>query len=198
MVDINSPEMTMFNTARVPTDFNKSPLNNKEKRLPPWEIQERVPTTFENATPLLPLPVPMEVPTIDKSTDYFQISGQSRYIVEGNPNLGEGGASSVYKAWDKKLGKYVAVKKMQKNMDEIISDSVNWIELEAKTLARLSHPGLPEVYDFNMVDTPDGLKTPIMIMQLIEGGICMTDRMIRKNPFLNQKRCLELLGRQLV
>jgi serine/threonine protein kinase len=44
------------------------------------------------------------------------------------------------------------------------------IELEAKSMTRINHPGIPEIYDFNVVKTPDGIETPIMIMQLVDGN----------------------------
>lgn len=158
---IDSPEMTKFNNTAPPPDFNNLPLPHGIKRINSWEIRERIPTHIGNTTPL-------SVPKPDVETKYNEISGDSRYVVEGNALVGEGGMSDVYRAWDKRLGKYVAVKKMQKwlSSDE---DYKNLIELEAKAMAKINHPGIPEIYDFNIVKTPDGIETSVMLMQLVEG-----------------------------
>ncbi|EKE14412.1 MAG: hypothetical protein ACD_12C00519G0002 [uncultured bacterium] len=158
---IDSPELTKFNNASPPFGFNNLPLPDNTKRIDAWEIRERIPTHIGNTTPLL-------IPKPDVETKYDEITGDARYVVEGNALVGNGGMSDVYRAWDKRLGKYVAVKKMQEWLyaDEDFKSS---IELEAKTMTRINHPGIPEIYDFNIVRTPDGNKTPIMIMQLVEG-----------------------------
>lgn len=157
---IISSEAVKFNNAVPPLDFNNLPLSRYVKRADVWEIRERIPRRKMNSTPLL-------VPQPDKDTKYFEISGKARYIVEGNAFVGVGGISSVYRAWDRRLGKYVAVKKIQDGMSAY-TDNENVIELEAKTMTRINHPGIPEIYDFNIVRTPDGNDTPIMIMQLVE------------------------------
>ncbi|VVA43450.1 Serine/threonine protein kinase PknB [Candidatus Roizmanbacteria bacterium] len=158
---IDSPELAKFNNASPPPDFNNLPLPYGKKRIDVWEIRERIPIRIWNSTPLL-------IPMPDIETRYDEITGDARYVVEGNALVGDGGMSDVYRAWDKRLGKYVAVKKMQEwlSTDE---DSKNLIELEAKTMTRINHPGIPEIYDFNVVRTPDGKEMPIMIMQLVEG-----------------------------
>ncbi|KKQ23888.1 MAG: Serine/threonine protein kinase PknB [Candidatus Roizmanbacteria bacterium GW2011_GWC2_37_13] len=158
---IDSPELTKFNNAAPPPDFNKLPLPYDTKRIDAWEIRERIPVQMGNMTPL-PIPEP------DIETKYNEVSGDARYVVEGNALVGNGGMSDIYRAWDRRLGEYVAVKKMQDwfSADEDYRSS---IELEAKTMTRINHPGIPEIYDFNVVTTPDGNETPIMIMQLVEG-----------------------------
>lgn len=180
---IDSPEMTKFNNAAPPPDFNNLSLPHGIKRINSWEIRERIPLNINNATPL-------DLPSSDKITQYDQVKGDARYIVEGNTleenTLGESaGMSEVFRAWDKRMGKYVVVKRMQE-WTSSYENSENWIELEAKTIAKLNHPGIPEVYDFIVADTPDGHKTPVMIMQFIE-----SKNLDSKIKFINDKSPLE-------
>lgn len=67
----------------------------------------------------------------------------TRYRIE--EELGRGGMGVVYQAWDEQLERRVALKVMESHSG--LSD-------EAKTLARLEHPGLVPVYDAGSL--PDG------------------------------------------
>lgn len=153
MIDITSPEMTLFNTAKPPSNFL---LKNPNA----WEIRERTPINLLKTIPSIQ-------PQVDEETKYNTIAGNARYIVEEKPSLGVGGVARVYKAWDTRTGKYVAVKEMS-SFYKNESDMENIIELEAKTIAKLNHPGIPEVYDLCVTKTPDGKKSPVIIMQLVD------------------------------
>jgi tRNA A-37 threonylcarbamoyl transferase component Bud32 len=86
------------------------------------------------------------------------------YLMEKSemPN-GHGGLSKVHKAWDTKFERIVCVKELK---DPYLhqKDFNDFIEVEAKTMARLRHPGVPQVYD---ILSENGNK--YMVMEYIEG-----------------------------
>jgi tetratricopeptide (TPR) repeat protein len=61
--------------------------------------------------------------------------------------LGEGAMSVVYEAADRELGRPVALKLLKESLS-LHSAARERLRLEAKTLARLSHPNVVAVYDF--------------------------------------------------
>lgn len=78
--------------------------------------------------------------------------------------LGEGGAGSVYKAWDKKLQRFVAIKRLLppgQRQSEGVGDN---LAAEAAALSALQHPNIVSVYD---LDT-DG-EEPFVVMEFING-----------------------------
>ncbi|MCE6997316.1 serine/threonine protein kinase [Saccharothrix sp. S26] len=82
-----------------------------------------------------------------------------RYALVGP--LGAGGMAEVHRAWDVDLRRPVAVKVFRLGDDV---DAVRRFELEARTLAGLSHPGVVSLYDVGR----HGGK-PFMVLQLVEG-----------------------------
>ena len=78
--------------------------------------------------------------------------------------LGEGGMASVYRAFDTRLDRYVALKVIGTSMQ----DSANFLkrfEREAKALAQLSHSNIVKVYDYG---EEGGL--PYLVMEYLPGG----------------------------
>ena len=151
-MSIDTVEMSrLMNNAPPPADF---------KLQGAWEIRERVPKNITRVRPL-------KTPKTDNVTEYEVRPGEARYLVEQDPNVGVGGMADVYKAWDKRLGQYVAIKKINNNLLGH-PDYIENIELEAKTMARIRHPGIPVIYDFNIVQRPDGEYEPVFIMELIK------------------------------
>jgi hypothetical protein len=63
--------------------------------------------------------------------------------------LGQGGMGTVYKALDTRLQRLVALKVLQFAPD---AESKQRFLTEAEALARLSHPNIPQVYDFGDAD----------------------------------------------
>ena len=61
--------------------------------------------------------------------------------------IGSGGGGIIYKAYHKRLQKYVVLKKMHSNVKKIIN-----IRIEADILKNLHHPYLPQVMDFLTTD----------------------------------------------
>ncbi len=77
--------------------------------------------------------------------------------------VGSGGMADVYKAKDKKLNRFVAIKVLKR---EYSTDKnfVNKFRGEAQSAAGLSHPNIVNVYD---VGDEDGLH--YIVMELVEG-----------------------------
>lgn len=75
--------------------------------------------------------------------------------------LGRGGSAEVWRARDELLDRPVALKLVTAAHDESTSRAAD----EARTLARLNHPGLVPVYDAGT----DGEGRPWVVMELVEG-----------------------------
>ena len=85
-----------------------------------------------------------------------------RYLVQAK--IASGGTSTVYRGLDVRLDRPVALKVMD---SRYAGDNqfLTRFQLEARTVARLKHPGLVAVYDQGL----DG-RHPFLVMELIEGG----------------------------
>lgn len=150
------PGLSKYNNAPPPTDFIKKNA---------WEIKERVPIKGKIFTP-------SKLPSHDSTTKYIEATGRTRYLVEEKPTVGAGGMSSVFRGWDSRLERYVAVKELLPGWLDLGELYKNTIELEAKIIEKLKknfHPGIPNIYDFIETKTLDGKIRPLLIMELIEG-----------------------------
>lgn len=85
-----------------------------------------------------------------------------RYLV-GNV-IASGGMSTVYRGIDRRLDRPVAIKVMDARYagDQ---QFLHRFQLEARAVARLSHPSLVAVYDQGV-----DLRRPFLVMELVEGG----------------------------
>jgi serine/threonine protein kinase len=83
---------------------------------------------------------------------------------EIGPELGAGGAATVYRADDLRLGRVVAIKLLR---PELRGDPtfVARFEREARSIARLEHPHIVPIYDYG-----EGLGTYFLAMQYVPGG----------------------------
>lgn len=84
-----------------------------------------------------------------------------RYRIE--TLLGEGGFGRVYRAFDQKLARIVALKILSLPKDQR-GERVLRFEEEARAVARLDHPSIVPVYDAGFEE-----ETPWMAMRLVEG-----------------------------
>ncbi len=94
--------------------------------------------------------------SFDNLIAFKAISERYKIIKE----LGEGGMGVIYKAYDRKLKKNVAIKIIKNPL----ATSVKKIEKEAVKLAQIEHENVCTLYDFIVKD-----KTSFMVMQYIEG-----------------------------
>lgn len=78
--------------------------------------------------------------------------------------LGEGGMASVYRAYDTRLGRYVALKVMRPAVGPD-SALLRRFELEARALAQLSHPAVVRVLDYGEQD-----GQPYLVLEFIPSG----------------------------
>lgn len=86
------------------------------------------------------------------------------YLVE---RLGEGGMAIVYKGYDTRLERDVAIKIIRSAAfpPEILSQILRRFEREAKSLAKLSHANIVNVYDYGEHD-----GSPYLVMEYLPGG----------------------------
>ena len=85
-------------------------------------------------------------------------SPSDRFEVQGT--LGEGGMGVVYRAWDRTLGKAVALKRMR----EVGATSVHKLKSEFRARSALQHKNLVQLYEL-VIDGDDCFFT----MELVEG-----------------------------
>lgn len=98
--------------------------------------------------------------------------------------LGSGGMATVYKAYQPKLDRHVAIKVLHPN----IAQDANFLarfEREARIVARLEHPYIVPIYDF---DEANG--QPYLVMKYVEG---YTLKDLLKSHRLNNDSILDLV-----
>lgn len=101
--------------------------------------------------------------------------------------LGEGGMATVYKAYDTRLERDVAIKVIRRGAfpNEQIDRILKRFEREAKALARLSHSNIVKVHDFGEYD-----DLPYIVMEYLPGG---TLKQLLKNGALPWQEATRLL-----
>ena len=77
--------------------------------------------------------------------------------------IGAGGMSTVYRAYDTTLERWVAIKLMHRDISED-PDQLERFRREARTVARLNHPHVVRVIDFGEDD-----GSPYIVLELVEG-----------------------------
>ncbi len=88
-----------------------------------------------------------------------QTLGQYKVIAQ----MGSGGMATVYKAYQERLDRFVAIKMLH----EAFQEDQNFLarfEREAKIVARLEHPHIVQVFDFD-----DYNGRPYLVMKFVEG-----------------------------
>ena len=96
----------------------------------------------------------------------------AKYTLE--KELGHGGMGGVYLGHDNMLDRRVAIKVMLKSY----GDDPTFVERfkkEAQAAAKLSHPNIAQVYEFDLFE-----GQPYISMELVSGG--SLDKMMEKNP----------------
>jgi serine/threonine protein kinase len=97
--------------------------------------------------------------------------------------LGQGGMGAVYKARQPKLDRFVALKILPPNADN--ADTAERFMREARTLARLDHPGIIRIHDFGEAD---GLR--YFLMEHVDG---VNLRHFIRNRSLTPAQVLEII-----
>ena len=86
--------------------------------------------------------------------------------------IAEGGFAVVYKAFQSALDRWVALKVLKAPRggdDRVRSEFRDKFAVEAKTIAKLSHPNIVDVYDFSVGTLPDGELAPWMALEWLDG-----------------------------
>jgi eukaryotic-like serine/threonine-protein kinase len=103
----------------------------------------------------------------------FDLEGSifdGRFRIE--ERIAEGGFAVVYKAWQLALERRVALKVLKAPRQQDAASRAEFREkfaTEAKTIARLRHPDIVDVYDFSVATLPSGELAPWMALEWLEG-----------------------------
>lgn len=102
--------------------------------------------------------------------------------------LGQGGMGAVYKARQRSLGRTVAIKILPPPPEDDEFHSAQRFENEARTMARMNHPGIVAIHDFGQ--TANG-KFFYFVMEFVDG----TDlaQAIRGSSALSQENSLAIV-----
>ena len=98
----------------------------------------------------------------------------------------QGGMSTVYKAYQESLDRYVAIKVLEHGSDP---QFVARFKREARVIAQLQHPNILPIYDSN---EQDGML--YLVMQYIENGTTLGDQL---DAPIESGRALRLVGKVL-
>ncbi len=109
------------------------------------------------------------------------IAGKYRVVA----TLGRGGMGVVYKAWQENLERMVALKMVSSGAHAGMEEKLRFLH-EAKTVARLRHPGLVAVYDWG---EQDGI--PYYTMEYVEGRDLA--QVVREEGLVAARRAAELV-----
>ncbi len=99
--------------------------------------------------------------------------------------LGAGGMGIVHRAWDPKLGRHVALKRLRVDGDSGIE--VARFLREARVAARLRHPGIVQVHDSLEVD-----GAPAIVMEWVQG--CTLETWLAGNPAVGEESLRRRVG----
>jgi len=107
--------------------------------------------------------------------------------------LGEGGMATVFRAYDTRLERDVAIKviRVDQFAPSLLERILKRFEREAKSLARLSHPNIVAIIDFGEYQ-----NIPYLVMVYLPGGT-LKDRMGKAMPWGEAARLLVPIARAL-
>jgi len=107
--------------------------------------------------------------------------------------LGEGGMATVYKAYDTRLEREVAVKIIRSDLfgNAVIERILKRFEREAKAMAKFSHANIVKVYDYGEHE-----GSPYIVMELLSGGT-LKQKLGKPMPWRDAVNLLEPIARAL-
>ena len=109
------------------------------------------------------------------------------HIIE---RLGEGGMATVYKAYDTRLERHVAVKIIRSDVGQG-DEMLKRFEREAKALAQLTHPNIVHINDYG-----EQGGVPYVVMDFLPGGT-LKQKLGQPMPFAEAARLLAPIARAL-
>ena len=101
-----------------------------------------------------------------------------------NSLLGEGGMGAVFKARDETLKRDVALKVMNPQFSRLPNFQERFLQ-EARTVARLSHPNIVQIFDFGQ-QVLDEVQQLFIVMEFIPGqnlSLALKEYRNRNQPF---------------
>ncbi len=117
-----------------------------------------------------------------------RLAGRSLGPYRLDAQIGSGAAGEVYRAWDARLGRHVAVKVLSPRVADS-PEQVRRMEAEGRLAAAIAHPNVVTVHDVGRID-----GMPFIVSELIEGESL---RSVIDRGALSRERALQL-GEQLV
>ncbi|WP_372367761.1 FHA domain-containing serine/threonine-protein kinase [Candidatus Uabimicrobium sp. HlEnr_7] len=107
----------------------------------------------------------------DIQLEVIKLLDTERYeIVE---EIGSGGFGRVYKGFDSKLSREIAIKTIR--FDKEIAKKVEFFEQEARTLAQCNHPNIVQIHDVQKNN-----DSPYIVMEFVNGpNICEYIKILR-------------------
>ncbi len=119
------------------------------------------------------------------------VRGQNLGPYQIRDELGGGGMSVVYRAWDPKLGREVAIKVLARQFtrDE---NYIKRFEQEAAVLAQLRHAHIVPLFDYGA-----DRGYPYLVMPLVEGGMLAEEMRGRILPLRRVREVITQLGSAL-
>ena len=100
--------------------------------------------------------------------------------------IGHGGMSTVYKAYQASLDRFVAVKVLFRSQDP---QFIGRFKREARAIAHLQHQNILPIYDYNEQD-----NLLYLVLQYVQNGVTLADTM---NGPLEPVAALRLMGHLL-
>ncbi len=102
--------------------------------------------------------------------------------------IGHGAMGVVYRAWEERKQRHVAIKTLHPNR-EASSRRVRRLEREAIAQSRLNHPNIVQVYDSGVID-----DIPYVAMEYVDGGrnLEILMRAEKQQPF-DERRVAEMM-----
>jgi serine/threonine protein kinase len=108
-----------------------------------------------------------------------------RYRLEGR--LGVGGMSTVQRAFDQRLERYVAIKLLAEHLADDPA-FVSRFRREALAAARLVHPNIVQVFDFGF---DEGHHQHFIVMEQVTGNSCA--ELLRDRGHLNVEQAVDIV-----